>query len=195
MQNIDCIYFNTGCSLIVKNNLVSTAPLSGSCPYVQYLETEYYVSFAYVTDRLRGYQSGADDCIIYRPVLNVIKIGNEESNMPLRTVYTSEPIDFDEQIFKKFINFTEFNRKTDYCREFKALKINSIASWNYEDDEVEVVGEVNNKNNFVAKIEGLGKVVNEIIRADQAYMLDYDKLCNEKHFTDYISEKYYYLVV
>ena len=173
--------------MVTRDSPQPIGPIRGGSAYVRYLNTDYFISFAYIKELIKG----TDHCNIYRPVFNILKVEDKLDPSLIRTVYTSEPIDFDELLFKSVLDKNDLDQKTEFCKNFFALKIGSIAKWDHESDEIDVTLDVNDKFSFSARIVGVTHIVKEIIKADSRFEYEYDRFCTEKHFNEYISEKYY----
>jgi hypothetical protein len=147
-------------------------------PYVRFEDTDYYISFSYIQIKIPSNSYFIQDCLIYRPVLTIIKADIKDSTNPaFRLIYTSELFDLSDVLFKSSIIGEIYYQNYGICYHSQILAIGSIAKWDYRNDLIDITVNINDKINAAIRLKGITKVVKAVTNADLKYQCKYKGNC------------------
>ncbi|CAG9329252.1 unnamed protein product [Blepharisma stoltei] len=174
-QLIDCAEKGKNCLWI--NGVWDRVPegLKGGSPYMQYKNTSYYVNLGY--SHVFVSQNNIT-CEIYRPCLTLVR-KNEDAPF-LELIYTSEPMDFANQLFLKPLTRYASVDEIDICGDARIMMALSIARWDYENDIVDMTININDTIPLALKVSGVGDVIDEVIMWDGLGKLPKENNCAER---------------
>ncbi|CAG9320263.1 unnamed protein product [Blepharisma stoltei] len=171
IQIIDCTEESQPCKRISG----SDKPLSrthGSSPYVKFLNTNYFVSFAWTNIVFTKPH--------YRPSLSIIEVLDEGKEF--RLIYTSEPLHFTSTAISDPKSLKTKLSNNDLRR---VLMITSIARWDFESGVTDINLSIDDDMAVAARVSGLTDFVHYIINVYEYGRLPDENSCAEKTAKDY----------
>ena len=170
LQTLNCSDYETGCSGVYKQFSSKIENFYSGGPYTRFRNTSYYVSFTNIQYKIPFIRISLDVCEIYRPVLTIFKEELVNDKFSFRLIYSSNALNFNGTLFENSLANKNYSFFGD-CYHAQLLRIESIINWDYSNDSVDALANVNDRINFVLKLNGLTKIVDSITHLDQT--IDY----------------------
>ena len=186
LQVFNCENYENKCFLVSENINNDIKELRGGTPYQRFMNTDYFVSFANVKKIIRHESLKFHETRISLPAVVIIKVNDVENPTAFKLVYISEPLDFDEKLLDYSITGKVPKKNFKNWLSSQIHDVGSIARWNYELDQVDLVVNINDRFSAAVRIIGLTKVVKSIIINTLINSEDYDYACIDKLIKNYI---------
>ena len=168
-----------GCDLIQGYYHPYPDALRGGSPFERFLNTNYYVSFAYT--HIIPPKSGW--CEVYRPSLVIVKV--DSLNESVKLVYTGEPFDFNNLLFLHPIT-NKFKLDDVNVWDTRILTIGAIARWNTDLDQMDLAVNLVDEKPLVVRLNGFTNFLKRIIAKDADGRLRSNENCAEKFVYHYV---------
>ncbi|CAG9320267.1 unnamed protein product [Blepharisma stoltei] len=172
-QVIDCTEERLPCKRIFGSEK-ELSRIHGSSPYVRFLNTNYFVSFAWTNIEFKKPH--------HRPALSIIEVIDEGREFKL--IYTSEPLHFastalsDPKWVKTKLSNNDLRR---------VLMVTSIARWDFESGVADITLSIDDDLAVAAKITGMTDFVQYVINVYDYGRLPDENKCAQKFAEDYFN--------
>ena len=187
LQIMNCSDYESGCSGVFKEISSKIEDFYGRSQYKRFRNTSYYISFSTIQYDIPFVTESLDLCEITRPVLTILIETPVKDTTSFRLIYSTNIINFNGTLFENPLSNKNYSFFDD-CHHAQILSIESIINFDYSNDTVDVLANVNDRVNFVLKLNGLIKLVDSVIHLDQKFNTDSNGLCVSYFTIDYSDE-------